>query len=54
MYFKSGKTKKKKTTAPDPDADYIEGDDEDYLDSLLDDDLDDEFEVVDLDDSDEE
>ena len=54
VYFKSGKTKKKKTTAPDPDADYIEGDDEDYLDSLLDDDIDDgldeDFDVTDLND----
>ena len=40
VYFKSGKTKKKATVAPDPDADYLEGDDEDYLDSLLDDDFD--------------
>ena len=48
VYFKSGKTKKKATVAPDPDADYLEGDDEDYLDSLLDDDLDDDFEVSDI------
>lgn len=48
IYFKSGKTKKKKPVAPDPDADYYEGDDEDYLDSLLEDDLDDGFEVSDI------
>jgi len=48
LYFKSGKTKKKNTTAPDPDADYFEGDDEDYLETLLDDDLDDDFEVIDM------
>lgn len=53
IYFKSGKGKKKKTATVDPDADYLDGDDEDYLDSLIDDDdedddLDEDFEVTDL------
>ena len=50
LYFKSGKTKKNKPAPIDPDEDYREGDDEDYLDSLIDDedDLDEDFDVSDI------
>lgn len=52
LYFKSGKTKKNKPTPIDPDEDYREGDEEDYLDTLIDDedDLDEDFEVTDIND----
>jgi len=50
LYFKSGKTKKNKPSPIDPDEDYREGDEEDYLDTLIDDedDLDEDFEVTDI------
>ena len=49
LYFKSGKQKKNKPSPEDPDADYRDEEDEDYLESLIDDDeLDEDFEVTDL------
>ena len=54
-YFYITKAKKKKpaNSGIDPDADYNE-DEEDYLDSIPEDDADDDIEITDLDDEDDE